>query len=251
MVTTRYWKLRDRLGPADRRRVRAAVDAVVAPALGSIRATGATTRVAITFDDGPDPDVTPRLLGALAEDDVTCTFFVLLAQARRHPELLRAVSAAGHEVALHGDDHRRITELGHRAAYRYLVAARDELQRLAEASVRHYRPPYGSQSVVSYLAARRAGLEVVVWSADAEDWTDRPVEQVVSDGLDGLDGGGILLLHERLEPDPRNGAPTTSFDRIDMARRIIAGARERGWEPGTVSELVRAGGPRRTAWFRP
>lgn len=117
--------------------------------------------------------------------------------------------------------------------------------------MRYYRPPYGAQSVASYLAARRAGLEVVVWSADADDWTDRSVEQVVRAGLDGLDAGGILLLHERLEPDPRNGAPTTSFDRIDMARRVIAGARDRGWEPGTVGELVRTGGPRRTAWFRP
>lgn len=251
MVTPRYWKLRERLGPGGRRRVRAGVDAVVAPVLGSVRATGATTRAAITFDDGPDPEVTPLLLEALAEAHVTCTFFVLVAQARRHPELLGAVSAAGHEIALHGDDHGRLTELGYRGAHRYLVAARDELQSLARAPVHYYRPPYGAQSVASYLAARRAGLEVVVWSADADDWTDRSVEQVVRDGLNGLEGGGILLLHERLEPDPRNGAPTTSFDRIDMARRVIAGARDRGWEPGTVGELVRTGRPRRTAWFRP
>ncbi|MGV8978126.1 MAG: polysaccharide deacetylase family protein [Cellulomonas sp.] len=251
MVTPQYWKLREQLGPRGRQRVRAAVDAVVAPVLGSVRATGATTRAAITFDDGPDPEVTPRLLAALAEAGVTCTFFVLVVQARRRPDLVRALSAAGHEVALHGDDHRRLTELGHRAAHRCLVTARDELQSLSGTPVRYYRPPYGAQSVASYLAARRARLEVVVWSADADDWTDRPVEQVVQAGLTGLAGGGILLLHERLEPDPRNGAPTTSFDRIDMARRVIAGARERGWEPGTVGELVRTGGARRTAWFRP
>src|SRR5659263_485025 len=107
MVTPRYWKLRESLGPGGRRRVRAAVDAVVAPVLGSVRATGATTRAAITFDDGPDPQVTPLLLEALAEAGVTCTFFVLVAQARRHPELLGALSAAGHEIARHGDDHRR------------------------------------------------------------------------------------------------------------------------------------------------
>jgi len=231
--------------------VRAAVDLVLAPLLGSVRATGAKSRVAITFDDGPDPDVTPQLLALLAETGVTCTFFVLVKQAQRHPELLRAMQAAGHEIALHGDDHRRVTEMSHGDAVRYLRSARVTLEALAGAAVLRYRPPYGSQSLSSYVAARRAGLEVVVWSADAADWTDRPVEQVVADGLLALAGGGILLLHERLEPDPRNGAPTTTFHRAEMARRTIEGARARGWEPGTVRDLVDAGGVRRTAWFRP
>jgi peptidoglycan/xylan/chitin deacetylase (PgdA/CDA1 family) len=125
------------------------------------------------------------------------------------------------------------------------------LEQITGAPVRYYRPPYGAQSVSSYLAARRAGLTVVVWSADADDWTDRPVDQVAADGLDALSAGGILLLHERLEPDPRNGAPTTTFDRADLARRVVEGVRERGWEPGTVHDLVTQGGARRSAWFRP
>ena len=250
-MTHRYWMLRDRLGPRGRRQARAAIDAIAAPFVGSIRATRATGRVAITFDDGPDAEVTPRLLETLAALEARCTFFLLAKQARAHPDLARDLREAGHEIALHGDDHRRLTELDHRSAVLYLRAARQELAGLTGSDVRYYRPPYGSQSVASYLAARRAGLEVVVWSADAADWTDRPVGQVARDGLDGLAGGGILLLHERLEPDPRNGAPTTTFDRTDLARRVIEGARERGWEPGTVGELVRTDGARRTAWFRP
>jgi len=251
MMAPRYWTVRDRLGPAGRRRARAAVDAVVAPVLGSVRATGDTSRVAVTFDDGPDADVTPRLLVTLAALDVRCTFFVLVDQARARPDLVAAIGSAGHEIALHGNDHRRVTEMPHRAAVGYLAAARTELESIAGQPVRFYRPPYGSQSVSSYVAARRAGLTVVVWSADAADWTDRPLGEVVEAGVGALTDGGILLLHERLEPDPLRGAPTTTFDRAELARRTVEGARARGWEPGTVGALIAAGGPRRTAWFRP
>jgi len=251
MTGPRYWMLRSRLGPRGRRLVRRAVDVVLAPLVGSIHATGAATRAAITFDDGPDSEVTPRLLDALDALDARCTFFVLATQARAHPELLLAVRDAGHEIALHGDDHRRLTELDHRSAVRVLRGARHELEQITGVRVRYYRPPYGAQTLSSYLAARRAGLRVAVWNADAADWRDRPVGQVVADGVDALTAGGILLLHERLEPDPRNGAPTTSFDRSDLARQVVEGVRARGWEPGTLHELVMQGGARRTAWFRP
>ena len=85
----------------------------------------------LTLDDGPDPDQTPQVLEVLAAHDATATFFVLLTRARRHPDLLRAMLAAGHEVALHGPDHRPLTEFGFAAARERTVAARRELEQLA------------------------------------------------------------------------------------------------------------------------
>ena len=141
--------------------------------------------------------------------------------------------------------------MSHRGATRYLRQARSHLELMAGVPVRYYRPPFGSQSLKSYLAVRRAGLEVVVWSADALDWVDRPVTDVATDGLAQLQAGGILLLHERLEPDPGRGAPRTTFDRVELARQTIIGARTVNWQPCTVGALVADKGAQRSAWFRP
>lgn len=246
------WWIRAQLGADGRRRARKIVDFILSPVVGSVQATGATHGVAITLDDGPDPLVTAPLLAALDIVGVRCTFFLLVEQCRLHPELLEAIMQGGHEIALHGDDHRRITRMRHSVATRYLQNARRELELLSGAKVKFYRPPYGSQSLRSYLAVRRAGLQVVVWSADAADWVDRQLDDVVFTGLGQLTAGGILLLHERLEPDPERGAsPTTSFDRVDLVLRTIAGAGDRSWRAGTVGDLIADHGSRKSAWFRP
>ena len=246
-----HWALRGRLSPEMRHRARRAVDGVLAGPLGSWRATTSTTQVALTFDDGPDPEVTPRLLDLLDEVRAPSTFFLLVNQCRAWPTLAREIASRGHEVALHGYDHSRLTSLARGEITRHLVTAKVELEQLTEQPVTLYRPPYGAQSVRTYLATRRAGLEVVVWSADAEDWVDGAVAEVVERGLVALRPGGILLLHERLEPDPLRGAPITTFDRADVARGIIDRCRQRGLEPGTVGEVVQGSSAVRSAWFRP
>jgi hypothetical protein len=92
---------------------------------------------------------------------------------------------------------------------------------------------------------------VVVWSADAEDWVDRSVGDVIAQGARHLGPGGILLLHERLEPDPLRGAPATTFDRLGMVRGIGEACRSRGLQMNTITALADAHGVVSTAWFRP
>jgi peptidoglycan/xylan/chitin deacetylase (PgdA/CDA1 family) len=251
MHQPRYWAVREALGRVWRTRARRLADAVLAPTLGSWRGFESTASVAVTFDDGPEPSVTPRLLELLAASGARCTFFLLVDQARKEPGLVRDIVEEGHEVGLHGADHRRLTGMSFGDAAAYVGTAKDDLEAIAQQPVRFYRPPYGSQSVRSYLAARRSGLTVVVWSADAADWTDRDVDDVARDGLQRLGPGGVLLLHERLEPDPLRDAPTTSFDRIDLVRLVIAGVHGRGWELETVGSMAARHPVRRTAWFRP
>jgi peptidoglycan/xylan/chitin deacetylase (PgdA/CDA1 family) len=237
--------------PAARRRVRTAADSVFSGFLGSWRATASGAHVALTFDDGPDPFVTPELLDLLDEVAAPSTFFLLVDQCRQFPDLAKEVALRGHEIGLHGVDHRRLTEMPSAAALAYLRTARQELQEVTGQDVRLYRPPFGAQTVRSYVATRRAGMEVVVWSADAADWVDRSSAEVALDALDAISPGGILLLHERLEPDPLRGAPATTFDRCEVVRTVTEGCRERGLEPATVGALVKQYGAVRTAWFRP
>ncbi|MBU4215679.1 MAG: polysaccharide deacetylase family protein [Actinobacteria bacterium] len=235
------------LGPGARRWARSAADAVLAP-ISSLNGGRTPGEVAVTFDDGPDPTVTPALLALLARRQVTCTFFLLVDQAEQHPDLVHAIAAAGHEIALHGLDHRPLPPLGHRGALRYLRDARRRLEAVAGQSVRWYRPPYGKQSPASWAAARRAGLDVTVWSADAGDWEDVQAADVAALAHERLADGGILLLHERVEPGPAGEPVETHFDRVEVVDLVLNDLRDRGLRPVTVGTLARR--PHRTAWFR-
>src|SRR5262245_40331865 len=126
--------------------------------------------VALTFDDGPHPVTTRRILAALAATRHRATFFVLGAKARRHPEVLREIHAAGHTVAVHGDWHDRLH------AFRMPWRVRDELLRAAQAvedatgvRPRFFRPPLGHTSVTTTLGAHGAGMTVVAWSTRGLD----------------------------------------------------------------------------------
>ena len=243
-----YWRLKGTLPTGIKDAARRAVDTVAAPVAGSVNRGLATDRACLTLDDGPDPDITPGVLAQLAARDVRCTFFLLTDQARRYPALTRSIATAGHEVALHGQDHRPVSGMSSRQARRYLTGARHELQDLVQQPVAWYRPPYGSQSPASYLGARRAGLQVVVWNSDANDWIDQTETEVVARALTGAVPGAIMLFHERLEPHPVRGAATTTFERVAVIGSILDGMRDRGLIQSTVGDL----GPlRRTAWFRP
>jgi peptidoglycan/xylan/chitin deacetylase (PgdA/CDA1 family) len=246
-----YWAVRQHISPHARIRVRRWVDRAGGSVLGSINGAASAGHVAITLDDGPDELVTPQLLDVLTAHGATATFFVLVGQGRQYPELLRRVAREGHEIALHGFDHRRITRCSHSEAVAYLRSAKAELEELAGVPVRFYRPPFGSQSLSSLVAARRAGLTVVAWSCDGDDWVDRPVADVARLSLARLDAGGVLLLHERLEPDPERDAPVTTFDRAELMGTVLEAVAERGWRAVTVGQLIEEAPARRTVWLRP
>lgn len=239
------------MGQPARRRVRAVVDPLLGRAIGSVHAGSSTTHIVLTLDDGPEPSVTPLMLDLLAELGLTASWFLLAGRAELYPTLVERMVREGHEVSLHGLDHRRVSTMARAEAFEYLRVAKDMLEQIAGVDVLRFRPPYGSQSLTSFLAARRAGLEVVVWSADAQDWVDRTGSQVARDASDAVKAGGILLLHERLEPDPLRDSPSTTFDRIEMVRELGQLLAERRLAMSSLRDLEPSGPLVRTVWFRP
>ena len=240
-----------RLSPDARRRVRRAADAALGP-LGSVRGADTPRRwVALTFDDGPEPGSTEAVLGALAETGATATFFQLVERAERYPGLVGEVVAAGHEIGLHGIDHRRLTELPSSTVHRLVVDGKRRLEDVAGVPITLFRPAYGSQTVRTLLAVRSAGLRVVVWGPSAEDWRDGSPEEVAGRALSSICPGDVVLLHDGFETPPGDPLPRPTFDRGQVCRSLLAGLTERGYAGTSVTGLLTAGRPRTTAWFRP
>jgi peptidoglycan/xylan/chitin deacetylase (PgdA/CDA1 family) len=158
---------------------------------------GAPDRVALTFDDGPDPASTPLFLEFLASWKVQATFFLLGSQLRLSPGLGKEIVDAGHEVAVHGNEHRCLLWRSPAATYRDLATARDVIGDLTGQQPRFYRPPYGVLTGAAAAAAGRLGLRPVLWTAWGRDWeAGATPASVAATVLRRTGPGGTILLHD-------------------------------------------------------
>jgi peptidoglycan/xylan/chitin deacetylase (PgdA/CDA1 family) len=221
-------------------------------AIGSV--TGVKTQapvIVMTFDDGPDPRGTDAVLQALSDFDATATFFVLLTRARRHPALLSEVAESGHEIGLHGIDHRRLTNLPLREVLRRTKDGKSELEDLTGAQVRWMRPPYGAQSVSTWAAIKACSLEPVMWGRTT--WDSRAASQDERVGRATKDAapGDILLAHDGFA-GPSDGVydgPEPLVDRGELARRVLCRFEASGLAGRSLGAALTQGKLRRSAWF--
>jgi peptidoglycan/xylan/chitin deacetylase (PgdA/CDA1 family) len=212
--------------------------------------TTAEPVVVITFDDGPQPGGTEDVLAALATHGVSATIFVLLGRVRRFPQLLADVVSAGHEIALHGPDHRSLASFGYREVLRRTRDARAELEDRAGRQVRWIRPPYGRQTLRSWHAVRRAGLTPVMWSATTWDSRDAPNDQRLA--IAGrASSGSILLAHDGFaaQQDGVDDGPEPLIARGELIDRVLAGFASRGLRACSLAAALQQGTVARAIWF--
>ncbi|HEV7495566.1 polysaccharide deacetylase family protein [Baekduia sp.] len=153
--------------------------------------------VALTFDDGPDPEGTPRVLHALEAMGVVATFFVTGEQVRDHPSVAAHAVAAGHEIAVKGDRHRNVLRVSPWTLREDLHRAEDAIVTATGIRPRLYRPPYGVLSAAALSLATEHGWEPVLWTRWGHD--SRATASAVSIAADltrDLAGGEILMLHD-------------------------------------------------------
>jgi peptidoglycan-N-acetylglucosamine deacetylase len=164
--------------------------------------------LALTFDDGPDPDATPAVLDALGAAGAQATFFLVGEQVDAHPELAAEVAARGHAVGLHGYRHVEHDELGDPRAdmeggAAALAAATGERPAL-------FRPPYGRFSAASRTACRELGLSPVYWSGWGCDWEPIPAPRIADLVIRDIAPGVIVLLHDSARYAYRESALATA-----------------------------------------
>lgn len=168
----------------------------LAAALGIRRCIDAPG-VALTFDDGPHPDGTPRVLDELARRDAHATFFLVGEQVERRPSLAAEIVACGHTVALHGYRHRNLMRLTPRALADDLRRAVAVIGEATGKAVSVYRPPYGIFTPAGLAIARRERWTPLLWSRWGCDWTLRHGPAAIAERATREIGeGDVVLLHD-------------------------------------------------------
>jgi peptidoglycan/xylan/chitin deacetylase (PgdA/CDA1 family) len=158
---------------------------------------GRPDHLALTFDDGPDPASTPLILDCLDELGWKATFFCLGTQAERSPGLVRELAARGHEIGVHGQDHRSHLLRPAPSVIADVARARSILEDLTGRPVRWFRPPYGGVSVSSLAAAHRARLRMILWTTWGLDWQEDATPETVARNVSRtFHPGATVLLHD-------------------------------------------------------
>ncbi|MDE3052910.1 MAG: polysaccharide deacetylase family protein [Gemmatimonadota bacterium] len=181
--------------------------------------------VALTFDDGPNPDATPPILDALAQAGVHATFFILGRHAERWPALVRRVHDEGHAIGNHGYYHRKLHFKGPRYVRHDLGRGADAIAQACGARPALFRAPHGFRSPWVNAIARSMGERVIGWSLGVWD-SDRPgVDEIVHRTLAGARPGSILLLHDGDGYDPAGDRRQTA----GAVPRIVGQLAARGY----------------------
>jgi peptidoglycan/xylan/chitin deacetylase (PgdA/CDA1 family) len=189
--------------------------------------------VALTFDDGPNPETTPKVLDLLDEAGCKATFFVIGHKAKKHPEVVRAIAERGHAIGIHGYAHDRLFSL------RSPASVRDDLDQ-AIAAVEAitgerpslFRPPIGYTSPRVAKALEWFDLTVVGWSARGIDGNARTTAKRVAERVvPRLRDGAIVLLHDAAERDDFEPATVKALPKIldAMRSRDLEGVRVDAW----------------------
>jgi len=186
-------------------------------------------RVALTFDDGPHPVHTARLLDTLAELGVPATFFVVGKDVDRNPALVARMARDGHELGNHTYRHRYLPLARSRSVEHELRATDQAIVRAAGVVPKVARPPWGGRSPRNVRVFQRLKKRLVLWDVNSFDWKGKPAREVALRVLDRTRAGSIVLMHEA-----RDGGETT----IEAVRMLVPALRARGFELVTVSRAI-------------
>jgi peptidoglycan/xylan/chitin deacetylase (PgdA/CDA1 family) len=176
---------------------------------------------------------TPRFLRLLEARQVSATFFLLGTQVARAQGLAAELAAAGHEIALHGHEHRCLLARGPRSTYEDLARARDIVAAATGRIPRWWRPPYGVLTGPALRAARRLGLTPLLWTAWGRDWTSTATPDTVYRTVTRtLRGGGTILLHD----SDVTSAPGSWQATLGALPRLLDHCQDQGLRVGPMAE---------------
>lgn len=153
-------------------------------------------QIALTFDDGPHPTLTPRILKILDQYGIHATFFMVGENVINYPEAARAVIGAGHEVGNHTFSHPHIADLNEKAIFDEIGKCEDALEELCEYRPHLLRTPQGALTPSLERCLSDDDYILVLWSLDTRDWDNKSTACIVRTVLDNVQPGDIILMHD-------------------------------------------------------
>lgn len=193
------------------------------PVEGETDAADEVKRVAITFDDGPNPDYTMTLLEGLKKRGVKATFFVLGKEVENYPDILKAIYEDGHLIGVHSYQHVNFANIGDKAALEQIEKTQEAVYAVTGEYAGYIRPPYGCWSKE---LSKKAPLIEVLWDVDPLDWATTDADTVVQRILRNTEDGSIILLHDASESS------------VQAAFTVIDVLQKEGYEFVTAEELL-------------
>jgi peptidoglycan-N-acetylglucosamine deacetylase len=221
------------------------------PLRGGIRiwwsGSASERKLALTFDDGPTERFTPQVLRTLHDHGAPATFFVIGELAERHPDLLKQVRDAGHELANHSQDHRSALVRTGPQIHEAMARGADTLERLGGARPRWYRPPRGEITSATLNAANDLEQDIALWSlarngsdggADDGDWAGVGVHL-----KNNVHAGAVVDLHDGIGRSALAGSPdgdllTRRGAEMQVLPSVLRHWVDTGYEFVTLSELI-------------
>jgi peptidoglycan/xylan/chitin deacetylase (PgdA/CDA1 family) len=184
---------------------------------------GTNKYIALTFDDGPSPSTTPRLLNILERENIHATFFVIGNLAARNPQILSRMVADGHVVGSHSWSHSDLSKMSSSGIINDLTKTANAIKAATGSEPTLLRPPYGA---VSRTLQNSSNLPLILWSVDTRDWESRNVNSIYNIVVRNVKSGSIILFHDIY--------PTT----ITAVERLIPALKKAGYTFVTVPELL-------------
>lgn len=187
--------------------------------------------IAMTFDDGPHPVYTPRLLDMLRKRNIKATFYVVGTNVKRYPSIIRRIVAEGHEIGNHTVNHPNLSKMSNSAVRNELNGARDSIVAICGVKPRTMRPPYGAltTSQRSWIHSEY-GYPTILWDVDPKDWQKPGASVVASRIVQGTRNGSIVLAHDIHQAT------------VDAMPASLDGLLRKGFKFVTVSQLLSLGG---------
>lgn len=192
-------------------------------------------RVALTFDDGPDPQTTPRILDALAACNARATFFAIGRNIERHRDIAERIVREGHELGNHSWQHSRLQNFfGRSKQTDDLARSSRQIQEITGMDqLPLYRPPVGLKSPPLSRVAHAMGLRMIAWSLHGRDTQQDDPQRIAAGVLKRVGAGDIVLLHDGHDLPGRQRAAGANALPL-----ILEGLQARGLQPVTVSDLL-------------
>ena len=186
-------------------------------------------KIALTFDDGPHPKITPKILDILDKYSVKATFFVIGVNVKNYPNQLKNILERGHEIGNHTYSHRILKSMPKGEIEKEIFDTQKEISLIYDYNPTLIRPPCGLYDESLEMIARDLKSKIVLWAIDTHDWAHTSTSNMVKNVLKNIKDGDIILFHDYVSGE---------YNTPSALEILIPILLERGYEFVTVSELL-------------